>query len=460
MLPKTKTIFITIFHGHLARNILRTKVLSLLARQANLEIVIIAPDFKKEYYQKEFGQSNVVIEGLSVFRPTRLDSFFRSLYYYFVDTQTVKIVQQEQFFLTGRYVKYFVVRLLTLIFGNLAFLRRLVRFFDSHLVGLNKEVELLFERYQPTLVVASQVMADQDVMFLRSAKSRHIRSIGMVRSWDNITVNKGNVRVHPDNYLAQNELMKNELVKYTEANIENIKVTGLTHFDYYADEKSRIPRTDFAKSIGADPEKRYIYFMPIGLSDEGQDERMIMFLSKILAKHDELKNYELLVSLHPNTEKTFCTDKIPGVVFINTSHCLISFSDGKITDREISNQAMEIMASSIYHSDLVINYQGTSSIDAAAFDKPVINIDFDEIKKPYLNSIRRYYDFEHYQPILKSKGVRLAHNFEQLEELILLYIKDPSLDREYRARMVYEQGFYSDGKSCEQTVLAILKNIE
>jgi len=455
MSSKTKTIFITIFHGHLARNILRTNILPLLAAQPDLKVVIIAPDFKQKYYQKEFSQSNIIIEGLSALEPIGGDRFFRSLYYYFVDTRTVKIVQQEQFILTGRYLKYFTIRLLTLIFGHLPLLRRLIRSLDNRLVGLNQEVESLFKRYQPDLIVASQVMADQDVMFLRSASRRHIRSIGMVRSWDNVTVNKGNVRVQPDKYIAQTEFMKNELVKYAEADVTKIAVVGLSHFDYYTDKNLRIPREDFVKSIEANSDKRYIYFMPIGLSDEGQDERMITALAQILTRREELKNYELLVTLHPNTSKTFSA-KIPGVVFIDTSHSLISFSDGKMTDREISKEAMEIMASSIYHSDLVINYQGTSSIDAATFDKPVINIAFDEKTKPYLKSVRRFYDFEHYQPIIKSGGVRLAHSLSELEDLIVKYIEDPALDYEGRKRIINEQCYRLDGQASQRTVNEIL----
>lgn len=455
---KTKIIFITIFHGHLARNILRTNILNLLAEKTNLKIVIIAPYFKKEYYQKEFGRFNVIIEGLPVLKSDHLDRFFRSFYYYFVDTNTVKVVQQEQFILTHRYLKYGITRFLTLIFGNLPLLRRIVRFFDWQLVSLNKKVESLFELYQPDLLVASQVMDDHDVMFLRSARSRQIRSIGMVRSWDNITVNKGNVRIHPDKYVVQTELLKDELIKYTEADSKNIEVTGMHHFDYYVDEKLRISRVDFAKLIGSDPTKRYIYFMPVGLSDEGQDERMIKSLALFIEQQPELKNYELLVTLHPNTNKNF-PENISGVVFI-PPRGIVTFCEGRVVDREISMEAMKIMANTIYHSDLVINYQGTSSIDAAAFDKPVINIDFDEVEKPYLKSIRRYYDFEHYQSIIKSGGVRLAYSLEQLKDLVLLFIKNPCLDKEAREKMVKEQGFYSDGKSCEHTVNIILKNVE
>src|SRR3989344_5234909 len=120
-----KTILIPIFHGHIARNILRTGVLAELAKQAN--IMLVVPDFKKELYIKEFRSEQVSIASAPTIKFSKLERFFRSFYYYFVDTETVKIVQQEQFILGNRKFRYLWSRMWTNIFGHTKVLRQVIR---------------------------------------------------------------------------------------------------------------------------------------------------------------------------------------------------------------------------------------------------------------------------------------------------------------------------------------------
>jgi hypothetical protein len=97
------------------------------------------------------------------------------------------------------------------------------------------------------------------------------------------------------------------------------------------------------------------------------------------------------------------------------------------------------------------------SIDAAAFDKPVINLAFDGYEKlPYIKSVRRLYDLEHYVPVVKSGGVRLAYNEKELIEWINKYLENPSLDRVGRKRMLEEQCYKFDGKSTARTAGYVL----
>ncbi len=162
-----------------------------------------------------------------------------------------------------------------------------------------------------------------------------------------------------------------------------------------------------------------------------------------------------MLSLHPNATKPI-DYAAKDTLFIKPPKS-IDFPGGKPTDREITKDAMELMASAIHNSDLVVNYQGTTSIDASAFDKPVTNIAFDGSKeRPYLKSVRRFYDFTHYQPILETGGVKLARSAEELKAQIIEYLKHPELDRAGRKRIVEEQAPRHDGHASERTASAIL----
>ena len=446
-----KTILIPIFHGHIARNILRTDVLLELKKKVN--VVLIVPVFKKDLYEKEFESDRVSIVAAPTIKFSRLDRFFRRFYYYFVYTQTVKIVQQEQFLLNGRKFRYIWSRIWTSFFGYSKLLRQIVRWLDQLLVKDTLFVPI-FDHYKPDLVFIPSLTSDDESLVLREAKRRHISIVGMFRSWDTITVNKGNLRVFPDKIIVHTKLLKEDVVKYTDYPKDKIEVMGMSHFDYYLT-GMRISREKFFEQIGGSPTRRTIYFMPIGLSDQSEDKYMLALLESWVKSDPAFTNTQLMLSSHPNATKPIdyaapetLLIKFPGVM---------NFPGGKPTDREIIKGDMEMMASAIYHSDVVVNYQGTTSIDAVAFDKPVINIAFDATKeKPYLKSVRRFYDFTHYQPILESGGVRLARSTDGLRRGILEYLDNPTKDQEGRKRIVKEQVFKYDGKASERTANAIL----
>jgi CDP-glycerol glycerophosphotransferase (TagB/SpsB family) len=146
----------------------------------------------------------------------------------------------------------------------------------------------------------------------------------------------------------------------------------------------------------------------------------------------------------------------------------VVFDDSKTLIRgekkytEILRKDMDHLADSLYHTEMTISTASTMTIDAAAFDKPSINIAFDGWEeKPFHESVRRFYapSHAHYQPIVKSAGVRIAYSFDELIKYIHMYLEDPSIDKEGRARIVREQCYKLDGKSGERIANFILESL-
>lgn len=448
-----KTILIPIFHGHIARNILRTDVLKFLATAPNVRVVLVVPDFKRDLYEKEFGRENVIVVASPKIQYSKLERRFRSLYYFFIDTETVRIIQQEQFWITKKYVRYWYARFMTLLLGHIRLLRQLVRFLDEYFVK-DTLFTKIFDEQKPDVVFIPSITSDDEGLVFRQARARNIPVVAMIRSWDNITVNKGNMRLMPEKLLVHSTIMKPETAHFADIPEERIEVVGMSHFDYYTND-ARIPREEFFRKVGGNSSMKTVYFMPIGLSDQAQDKEMLGFMENILKTEPRLKNTQLMLSAHPNTDKQI-DYAAPGTIVIKFPG-VIHYPGGKLTDREITKEDMELMASAIYHADLVVNYQGTTSLDAAAFDKPVINIAFDEApNKPYLKSVRRFYDFTHYLPLMRSGGVKIAWTKEELSGLMADYIEHPEQDRQNRRVMLEEQGGVCGGKASEQTANAIL----
>lgn len=448
-----KTIFITIFHGHIARNLLRTKVVESLLIRPGTRLILIVPDYKKDYYEKEFGSERVIIEGLALLEPSFGERLMRSFYYYFIDTNTVRIIQGEQFWYTGKKFKYFFMRFCTKLFGKSRPLRHLVRYIDGKIRPSN--LGTLFEQYQPKILFAGSLTSNEDVLFLKEAKKRGIKTVGMIRSWDTITVNKGIPRVYPDKVLVHSEILKGDVIDYGDADPETVTVVGLSHFDHYLD-PPKMSREEFFRRVGGDTAKRTIFYPLNGVASRDFDAYIVGILEEMIRLNEQLQDVQLFVRRHPNEVKDidFCDPKIS---IINIPE-VIDFPHNKLAEREFTQRDIDILAHALRYSDLVINTQSTTTIDAAAFDKPVININFDESPdKNFYKSVRRFYHYNHYQPILKSGGVRVVGSKEELEQAILDYLADPSKDREGRARLLAGQnGGPLDGNASRRTAEAVL----
>ena len=81
------------------------------------------------------------------------------------------------------------------------------------------------------------------------------------------------------------------------------------------------------------------------------------------------------------------------------------------------------------HSDIIVNIYSTFNIEASIFDKPLVNIDFDNLdpmyewnKKYQRQSIEIDRNLDHNQRIVKSSGVKNVKNEIELVESIKKYL--------------------------------------
>ena len=77
MQSSSKTIFITSFHVLVSRNILASPFFDLLKKDG-WKIVVVMPEKKREYFEREFGGENVFIEGVKN-TLGRADDFFKDI---------------------------------------------------------------------------------------------------------------------------------------------------------------------------------------------------------------------------------------------------------------------------------------------------------------------------------------------------------------------------------------------
>lgn len=438
-----KTIFITSFHILIGRNILATDALKLLTARG-IRIVLIVPDYKKEYFEKHFTMPGVIIEGVPAygFSKTFAGFFFKRLARPLANSRTSGIKAKQKLFVEKRFFYYFFFLLPVRLLGKSSYAIRAIRFLDFHLAPQKYFFRPLFERYRPDLIVSTEVNDENDVAILHDAKRCAIPTLGLVRSWDGPT--NFLMRSVPDRIAVWNDILKSILITRQQAPAEAVTVIGIPHYDRYGAGPT-LSREALLGSIGADAAKRMILYAPVTdfrLPANDVDAHMLNILSRL--------DVTVLVRLPPAAVVTIDKNAYPPNVFFQESGLLFK----NRSDSELTPEDDERLLNDLSWCDLVVSGPGTINIDAAFFDKPNILINFFPQPKKFYERIVEY-GFDHIQPILQSGGVRVAHSTKELLELIERYFSDPALEREGRARIVREQCAYIDGKSSQRLAALI-----
>ena len=90
------------------------------------------------------------------------------------------------------------------------------------------------------------------------------------------------------------------------------------------------------------------------------------------------------------------------------------------------------------------------TLDAVALGKPVINIAFDWKEKVYSKSVRRYYDFLHYLPIVHSNGTYIVNSKKKLIDSIVSSIESPNSKKEACKKIELQMLDKNHGKACSK----------
>lgn len=316
----------------------------------------------------------------------------------------------------------------------------------------------IFEKYEPSLVFLPRIDLSLDRSILRHAKKRSTASVGMINSWDNITLGKYPFRMLPSKLIVHNHIIKEEAVQYIDMPEEDIYVSGMPHFDHYVNHK-RISRNSFCKRLGIDPKKKIVLFASIGSNLNSTEDQVLSQLDEAMKEGKFPKDIVFIFRFHPS-ERTHIEE--------SSYSKRVVFDDSKTTLNkeqsytEILESDMQHLADSLFHTEMTVATASTMNVDAAAFDKPSVCIAFDgREERPFHESVRRFYEpsHTHYQPIVKSGGIQIAYTLDELVSYINKYLLDPSLDREGRKRIILEQCYRLDGKAGKRIADFIIGNL-
>ena len=443
-----KTLFLLLPVGLTVRNFVATGVLKRLADDPSVRVVAFGHRLEEMDLS---GANGVVLRELPVVNRYTISRVIHRL----LRVRFLKIQQTETERSKARTLRslkpwvFIMESLISTPFPRSRRLFRWIRSFESRRKRGSIHIKALFEEYDPVLVVSTTPATMDEYDILNYATQAGIPTVAMFRSWD-VLLTKGYMPQPPGRYLAWTETMRRTIRDLYNVPESRIDVTGIPQFDVYAEPMTDTRRERFLTDLGLDPRKKTILFATSGPNINPDEPALVDALATSLQTWDDA---QVLVRLHP----------IDQVERYDTSlHTNVAYQvPGTETERSLDDRFtmagfMPTLRDTLGSSDVVINTASTMSLDAVAMGRPVINLAIDLQPTPYHRSTRRYYDFDHYRPLVESGAIRVVRTVDELATEARRYLTDPTQDRVARDRLRDAMCGQIDGQSAQRVAASIL----
>lgn len=291
----------------------------------------------------------------------------------------------------------------------------------------------LFRRIRPSFVFnASHVHSNVAMQAVHAARRLEIPTGAFIFSWDNLT-SQGRIMPTYDSFLVWNESIRRDLLDiYPSIQPEQVSVTGTPQFDFHFRPEFYWSRQEFCARTGADP-TRPIVLYSTGMANHMPGEPSIVAgIARMLRQFPTQNRPQLMVRVYPKDLSgrfLHMREVNPDVLFPD-----IPWDKAWLTPKP---EDAYLLTNMLRHAAVGINVASTVTLELCMFDKPVINIGYNP---PGLSDsdleYRRYYEFDHYRPVVESGAVRVAWTEDQLRDLLARALNNPGEDSENRRKLI------------------------
>jgi hypothetical protein len=301
------------------------------------------------------------------------------------------------------------------------------------------------EAERPAIALANTQMHSV-VPFIVGARRLSLPLVGHIASWDH-TVGKGIVSPHLRRYIVQNDVMKEDLVRYHGIAQSRIVVTGWPQTDVF---HRRRPRDDYehvVRKLGLDPSRPIVLVMgntPTNTPFEAQFvERLVTWWEQSGAA----RRFSLLFRPHPRDRQW-------------QERFKPALSREGMAVQEPSFTDLETLAVLLQHGDAVVANAGTILLDALVNDRPAVCVLYDEGAPEGESWAWKNVSGEHYKSLIDSKAFYRAERFEDVTASIERALSHPGELAAERARVSREVVGEVGGRAAERVADAVVKAIQ
>ena len=437
------TIFLSVPAGHHVADLIRGSFLGLLLdARPSLRIVVLSPFVSDDRLSTELKRAGVVCLPLPEFRSTVaarvIDSILSEKFLRKSRLSAVRL-QRDRARLLDRWRGRRVLSAIKEAVCCLPVSRSNWFRLAEVLTNLSS-YRSLFEAYRPVmLVTATAGFLPAEVPLIYAAKRFGVPQMGVDLGWDNLS-SKYHTVLPVDHLAVWNEAMRVEAIRYHGFDQDRVQVTGPLAFDVYQHAENIPTREELILSFGGDPTRSLVTLATAPAAVYPTTDRVVETLIEASYNGELGEGAQLLVRVHPRDAADLYTRFHDGRrVFVEKPFQRLQCSSGAAHFDAFSPGVDDRrrLAATLAHSDVLVNFASTTTIEASLFDTPVVNIGYDEM--PVLSlplSIARYYQYEHYQVVVETKAAHRATSAIDLVASVRRYLVEPAKDAEARRELV------------------------
>jgi hypothetical protein len=276
-------------------------------------------------------------------------------------------------------------------------------------------------------------------------------------SWDNLT-SQGRIIPLYDYYLVWNEMIREQLLQiYSSIRPEQVIVSGPPQFDFHFRREFYWTREEFCARVGLNP-ARPIVLYSTGMANHMPGEPQIVErIGTMLGEMTDLGPPQLLVRVYPKDltgrfEQT--KRQNPHILFPD-----IPWEPAWLTPKI---EDAYLLTNTLRHVTAGINVASTVSLELCMFDKPVINVGYNPPETDVSPvDYGRYYDFDHYRPVVESGAVMVAGSENEMRRMLRKALTEPQVDSSKRRALIKKMfGDALDGYSGLRAAYHLVKLAE
>ncbi|MEZ5401920.1 MAG: hypothetical protein R2729_19765 [Bryobacteraceae bacterium] len=318
------------------------------------------------------------------------------------------------------------------------------------------------ERFRPDVLFCSHQRPTSVTPVVLAAHELGIPAASFIFSWDNLS-SKGRICAPFDHYFVWSDYMAEELTRfYPRIRRDHVTIVGTPQFDPYADASIHWSREEFFRRVGADPSRKMICYSGGDAGTCPEDPLHVGVLARLIREGKIEGNPQVLVRPVPvddGRRYAAVREEYPEIIYCQPEWVFASKEDW--TKVLPTARDVQFLSNLTAHADMNINLGSTMTLDFGLHDRPVVNMAFD-INDPPLFGMPvydYYYQYEHFQPVLKFGASRVARSEAELIDYVNAYLRDPALDREGRRALLDQQVNVPLGESSRRITEALLRMV-
>jgi hypothetical protein len=294
---------------------------------------------------------------------------------------------------------------------------------------------------QPAVVLANSQMHSV-VPFVVGAQRLGLPVVGHIASWDH-TVGKGIVAPGLRRYVVQNDVMRDDLVRYHGISAERVAVTGWPQTDVFHRPRPREDYDTLVRSLGLDPSRPAVLVMGNTPTNAPYEARFVERMVDWWERSGTKSRVSLLFRPHPRDREW-------------RTRFAAALDREDVALQEPSFTDLETLAILLQHGDCVVANAGTILLDALVNDRPAVCVLYDEGAPAGESWALQNVSGEHYKALMESDAFYRAERFEDVADGIERALAQPEELAAERRRVARDVVGVVDGRAAERVVDAIL----